>query len=92
MKHVSGDIVGKRARLTIVRQEGTPREERLVQSIPLPDVDGRIDHFSVDVKGRRAFLAALTENRPRLHTAVVACSALFLGLAVVQWALWQWVA
>jgi Mannosyltransferase (PIG-V) len=37
-------------------------------------------------------LAAQTAGRPRLHTAVVACSALFLGVAVVQWALWQWVA
>ena len=37
-------------------------------------------------------LAALTAERPRAHAAVVACSALFLGVAVVQWALWQWVA
>ena len=37
-------------------------------------------------------LAAVTAERPRLHTAVLACSALFLGVAVVQWALWQWVA
>ena len=37
-------------------------------------------------------LAALTADRPRAHNAVVACSALFLGVAVVQWALWQWVA
>jgi Mannosyltransferase (PIG-V) len=37
-------------------------------------------------------LAALTAGRPRLHTAVVACSALLLGVAVVQWALWQWLA
>jgi hypothetical protein len=37
-------------------------------------------------------LAALTAGRPRAHNAVVACSALFLGIAVVQWALWQWVA
>jgi len=37
-------------------------------------------------------LAALTAGRPRLHTAVVASSALLLGVAVVQWALWQWVA
>jgi DNA-binding beta-propeller fold protein YncE len=35
---------------------------KLVQSIPLPDVDGRIDHFAIDVKGERAFLAALTKN------------------------------
>jgi hypothetical protein len=37
-------------------------------------------------------LAAVTAGRPRAHTAVVACSALLLGVAVVQWALWQWVA
>jgi 4-amino-4-deoxy-L-arabinose transferase-like glycosyltransferase len=28
----------------------------------------------------------------RVHTAIVAVSALFLGVAVAQWALWQWVA
>ena len=37
-------------------------------------------------------LAALTAGRPRAHTALVACSSLLLGIAVVQWALWQWVA
>jgi Mannosyltransferase (PIG-V) len=37
-------------------------------------------------------LAALAAGRPRVHTAIVACSALLLGVAVVQWALWQWVA
>jgi hypothetical protein len=37
-------------------------------------------------------LAALTAGRPRLHTAAVATSALLLGVTVVQWALWQWVA
>jgi hypothetical protein len=37
-------------------------------------------------------LAALTANRQRAHNAVVACSALLLGVAIVQWALWQWVA
>jgi DNA-binding beta-propeller fold protein YncE len=35
---------------------------KLVQTIPMPDIDGRIDHFSVDVKGQRAFLAALAKN------------------------------
>ena len=34
----------------------------LKQTIPLPDVDGRIDHFAIDLKGRRAFLAALAKN------------------------------
>jgi hypothetical protein len=28
----------------------------------------------------------------RVHTAIVAMSALFLGVSVAQWALWQWVA
>ncbi len=38
------------------------------------------------------FLALATlGRRPRAHTAILACSALFLGVAVVQWALWQWV-
>jgi hypothetical protein len=37
-------------------------------------------------------LAAITTGRPRLHTALLACSSMFLGIAVVQWALWQWVA
>jgi hypothetical protein len=35
-------------------------------------------------------LAALG-GRPRVHTAIVAVSSLFLGVAVAQWALWQWV-
>jgi hypothetical protein len=39
------------------------------------------------------FLAlASLGGRPRLHTAIVAVSSLLLGVAVVQWALWQWVA
>ena len=41
-------------------QSGVPL--KLVQSIPLPDIDGRIDHISIDVRGRRAFLAALAKN------------------------------
>jgi DNA-binding beta-propeller fold protein YncE len=35
---------------------------QLVQTIPLPGIEGRIDHFSIDVKGKRAFLAALAKN------------------------------
>jgi Mannosyltransferase (PIG-V) len=39
------------------------------------------------------FLALASIGRsPRAHTAIVAVSALFLGVAVTQWALWQWVA
>jgi DNA-binding beta-propeller fold protein YncE len=35
---------------------------KLVQTILLPEIDGRIDHFAIDVKGQRAFLAALAKN------------------------------
>jgi hypothetical protein len=39
------------------------------------------------------FLAlAVLGGRPRVHTAIVAVSSMFLGIAVAQWALWQWVA
>ena len=36
-------------------------------------------------------LAALG-GRPRAHAAILGVSGLFLGVAVSQWALWQWVA
>lgn len=32
---------------------------RLVQTIPMPNVKGRIDHMDVDVKGKRLFVAGL---------------------------------
>src|SRR5262249_31182753 len=35
---------------------------KLVQTIPLGMVEGRIDHMSADVKGQRLFLAALGNN------------------------------
>jgi len=35
---------------------------RLVQTIALPDVQGRLDHLAVDVKGRRLFVAGLGNN------------------------------
>jgi len=39
------------------------------------------------------FLAlAAIGGRPRVHVAIVSISSLFLGVAVAQWALWQWVA
>jgi hypothetical protein len=36
-------------------------------------------------------LAALG-GRPRVHTAILVVSSIMLGVAVTQWALWQWVA
>jgi DNA-binding beta-propeller fold protein YncE len=35
---------------------------RLEKTIPLPDVQGRIDHMSIDVKTERLFMAALGNN------------------------------
>jgi DNA-binding beta-propeller fold protein YncE len=35
---------------------------RPVQTIPLPGVEGRIDHFGFDAKGQRLFVAALGNN------------------------------
>jgi DNA-binding beta-propeller fold protein YncE len=35
---------------------------RLVQTIPMPNVKGRMDHLGVDVKGKRLFAAALDNN------------------------------
>ncbi len=44
----------------IKAQETAPL--RFVHAIPLPNVEGRIDHFAVDLKGRRLFVAALGNN------------------------------
>jgi hypothetical protein len=33
-----------------------------IQIIPLPNVEGRIDHFGVDIKGQRLFVPALGNN------------------------------
>ncbi|HEX9446002.1 MAG TPA: YncE family protein [Candidatus Binatia bacterium] len=35
---------------------------RIVQTIPLPNVEGRIDHLAIDIKGQRLFVAALGNN------------------------------
>jgi hypothetical protein len=39
-----------------------PATLKLVQTIPLPGVTGRFDHFAVDAKGHRLFVAALGNN------------------------------
>lgn len=87
--------------LTVVawRRFGTPYGlfAALSLAIPLSYPSSRWPLLSLPRFGLVIFplflaLAAITATRPRLHTAVVAGSALFLGIAVVQWALWQWVA
>ena len=46
--------------ITAHAQEGMPL--RLVQAIPLPHVEGRIDHLAADLYGQRLFVAALGNN------------------------------
>ena len=41
----------------LAAQDNTPL--RLVQTIPMPNVKGRIDHMDVDVKGKRLLVAGL---------------------------------
>jgi DNA-binding beta-propeller fold protein YncE len=45
------------AAATAVAQDAQPL--KLVQTIPMPNVKGRIDHMDVDVKGKRLFVAGL---------------------------------
>ena len=46
--------------LAVYGAEGTSL--KLIKTIPLPDVKGRIDHLAIDVKGKRLFVAALGNN------------------------------
>src|SRR5262245_34630750 len=45
---------------TVYAQEGAPL--RLVQTVPLPHVEGRMDHMAVDLQAQRLFVAALGNN------------------------------
>ena len=44
------------------RPPARPRPFKLTQTIPLPDVKGRLDHLAVDLSGQRLFLCALGNN------------------------------
>jgi DNA-binding beta-propeller fold protein YncE len=48
--------------LTVSAIGATLAPLRLAQSIPLSGVEGRIDHFAVDVAGQRLFICALGNN------------------------------
>jgi YVTN family beta-propeller protein len=43
-------------------QSGASETLKLETTIPMPDVEGRIDHLSIDLKGQRLFVAALGNN------------------------------
>jgi DNA-binding beta-propeller fold protein YncE len=47
--------------LTVHGQDKLPL--KLVQKIPMPNVRGRLDHFGLDLKGRRLFVAALGDDQ-----------------------------
>jgi len=53
-------LTGARGDMTRAASDTGPL--RLVQTIPLPGVEGRIDHLGVDVAGQRLFVAALGNN------------------------------
>jgi hypothetical protein len=40
-----------------------PSPLKLLQKIPMPNVKGRLDHFGVDLKGQRLFVAALGDDQ-----------------------------
>jgi len=46
--------------ITVTAQSGVPL--KLKQTIPLPGVEGRIDHFAFDLAGERLFVCALGNN------------------------------
>ena len=50
-------------RTTTASEQGTGGAAlRLINSIPLPQVRGRIDHMAIDLKGQRLFVAAVGNN------------------------------
>jgi DNA-binding beta-propeller fold protein YncE len=56
--------MGLRAPLALLLLAGLPAagQLRLERTIPLPGVEGRIDHLAADVEGQRLFVAALGNN------------------------------
>jgi DNA-binding beta-propeller fold protein YncE len=47
--------------LSIHSQDKSPL--KLIQKIPMPNVKGRLDHFAVDLQGKRLFVAALGDDQ-----------------------------
>src|SRR5438067_7359838 len=48
--------------LALCARAQEPATLKFTKTIPLPGVKGRFDHFSIDAKGRRLFVAALGNN------------------------------
>ena len=88
------------AALTVVawRRFGTPYGlfAALSLAIPLSVPSERWPLLSVPRFGLAIFplflALAVIGARPRAHVAIVSVSSILLGVAIVQWSLWQWVA
>jgi hypothetical protein len=46
----------------IIAARSEERALKLTQTLPLPGVEGRIDHFALDASGNRLFICALENN------------------------------
>jgi DNA-binding beta-propeller fold protein YncE len=62
MKMSIGTVVVGILALATPLQSAESKALRQVQTFPLANVEGRIDHFGVDVHGQRLFVAALGNN------------------------------
>ncbi len=62
MKRSLATLLSTLVALVVAVHAQPPAPLRLVQTIPLPGVEGRIDHFAVDTKGQRLFVSALGNN------------------------------
>ncbi len=62
MKRSLATILSTLVALVVAAHAQQSAPLRLVQTIPLPGVEGRIDHFAVDTKGQRLFVSALGNN------------------------------
>jgi DNA-binding beta-propeller fold protein YncE len=62
MKHLCNLFLIGLTALAVKAQAQDLMPLRLVQTIPLPSVEGRIDHMAIDLKGQRLFIAALGNN------------------------------
>ena len=74
------------AQATLDVEEFTPAFVDALRFEPLPGVVETIARLHA-----YGLALAWAGARPRAHAAIVSLSGLFLGVAVVQWALWQWV-
>ena len=62
MKHFALAIFTAVVGSYLVAAESDNAPFQLKQTIPLPGVEGRIDHFDVDISGQRLFVCALGNN------------------------------